>query len=107
MIRDIVVDGQVIGTLELPDGTPEEVWAERLAAYANKPPAAPVHVVRLRRALRALDLTSTFDAILTDPDARDTWEYTVEFSRDTINAQLGNVFTEDFLDTLFEKAASL
>lgn len=34
MIRNILNNqDQVIGTLELPDGTPESVWEERLSAY--------------------------------------------------------------------------
>jgi len=40
MIRDILNHlGQKIGELELPDGTSEQVWAEKLAPYAVAPPA--------------------------------------------------------------------
>ncbi len=36
MIRDIVdFEGNVIGSLSLPDGTPEEVWQEQLTSYAT------------------------------------------------------------------------
>jgi hypothetical protein len=42
MIRDVLDwQGNKIGELSLPDGTSEEVWAEKLAAYA-KPPSDPV-----------------------------------------------------------------
>jgi len=40
MVRNILnYLGQVIGTLELPDDTTEEVWAEKLAPYAVAPPS--------------------------------------------------------------------
>jgi hypothetical protein len=40
MIRDILdYQGNVIGQLELPDDTPEEVWTQRLALYAVAPPS--------------------------------------------------------------------
>lgn len=39
--RDILdCEGNKLGDLELPDDTPEEVWAERLAPYAVEPPGA-------------------------------------------------------------------
>jgi hypothetical protein len=38
MTRDILnYLGEVVGQLELPDGTSEEVWAEKLAPYARSP----------------------------------------------------------------------
>lgn len=38
-VRDILnYEGEIIGQLELPDATPEEVWAERLASFINIPP---------------------------------------------------------------------
>ena len=37
--------GNVIGELELPDGTPEDVWAEELAPYALTPPEQQVVVI--------------------------------------------------------------
>lgn len=42
MIRDILdYQGYVIGQLELPDDTPEEVWTERLAAFSHVPVEIP------------------------------------------------------------------
>jgi hypothetical protein len=39
-VRDILnYLGQVVGELELPDGTSEEVWTARLAPYAAPPPS--------------------------------------------------------------------
>jgi hypothetical protein len=39
MIKDILdFDGNVIGQLELPDDTRDEVWDEKLAIYAKEPP---------------------------------------------------------------------
>jgi hypothetical protein len=35
--RDIIVGGVKIGELDLPNGTPESVWADRMAAYAPPP----------------------------------------------------------------------
>jgi hypothetical protein len=37
--------GNVIGVLEAPDGTPEEVWAEMLAPYAATPAEQQVQTV--------------------------------------------------------------
>lgn len=38
MIKDILdLNGNIIGTLELPDSTSDEVWAEQLAFYAASP----------------------------------------------------------------------
>lgn len=45
MIRDILdYQGNVLGQLELPDDTPEEVWEEKLAPYA-RPPQDPVEAM--------------------------------------------------------------
>jgi hypothetical protein len=50
--RDILDhQGNVIGSLDLPDDTPEDVWAEKLEPYARVPPS-PSEI-----AARALDFT--------------------------------------------------
>lgn len=42
MIRDILnYSGDVIGTLELPDDTSEDIWQQKLAVYAA-PPVVPI-----------------------------------------------------------------
>lgn len=42
MIRNILDwEGNIVGELDLPDDTPEEVWQEKLSAY-NQPPAKTV-----------------------------------------------------------------
>lgn len=54
MVRDILnYLGEVVGQLELPDDTPEEVWAEKLSSYAQPPTS--VEVLTIQSVLDAMD----------------------------------------------------
>ncbi len=128
MKRDILNHlGEKVGELELPEGTPEQVWAEKLAAYA-KPPANPVpRSVTNQQMRQALILKSfnegkvelhpsaitTFINGLPEPTkslAVNYWEYSNEMFRNNqmLNqlAPMLGLSSED-LDEIFIRAATL
>lgn len=119
-IRDILNHlGEKIGDLELPEGTSEEVWAEKLAPYA----IAPVRVIpdvtprQFRQALimSGVTLQQIEDALdgLSEPTrsmARIEWEYSLAFQRSRpLVAQVGQMlgWTSEQLDALWILAGGL
>lgn len=121
MTRDILdYEGNVVGELDLPDDTPEEVWAAKLAKYALPPPTPTIPDVTPRQMRQALVLMgvsletieSALDA-LPEPHkslARIEWEYSVAFQRQRplvsqVAALLG--WDSNQLDQLWYFAASL
>ena len=112
--------GQVIGELELPDGTSEEVWAKKLAQYALPPPAESIPSVTPRQIRQALVLTGISmtqieDALASLPEphkslAQIEWEYSTLFIRSNpLVSQIGQVlgWNSQQLDDLWKKAAGL
>jgi hypothetical protein len=112
--------GEVVGTLELPDNTSEEVWAEKLALYAAPPPTPVIPDVSPRQIRQALVLTGvsmaqvdTALASLEEPTrslAQISWEYSIVFERaNPLVAQVGTMlgWTDQQLDDLWLYANSL
>lgn len=112
--------GQVIGELELPDGTSEEVWTKKLAPYAVAPASASLPEITPRQARQALILNgislSEIDAALdslpepTKSLAKAEWEYSIAFQRNRpLVAQVGQMlgWTSQQLDDLWKFAAGL
>lgn len=111
---------QVVGQLELPDDTSDEVWARELAIYARPPAAQPIPDVTPRQIRQALvlsgvSLASIDAAIDTLPEptkslVRIEWEYSVAFIRtNPLVAQVGAIigWTSDQLDALWRFAKTL
>jgi len=121
MVKNILdYQGNVIGQLELPDDTPDEVWAEKLAVYAQPPPAKVIPDVTPRQMRSALLLNGITDDQITaaintlsSPQkdlAMIAWEYSTAFQRNNpftiqVAAMLG--WTDDQLDQLWYFAATL
>lgn len=112
--------GQVIGELELPDGTSEEVWQKKLAPYASPPPSAAIPDITPRQARQALilsgilieDIDAALDSLPepTKSMAKTEWEYSLAFQRSRpLVAQVGQMlgWSSDQLDELWKLAASL
>ncbi len=121
MIRDILnYQGQIIGQLELPDDTSEEVWQKKLAVYALPSPSDTLKDVTPRQIRQALvlygiSLTDIDNALngLPEPTkslAKIEWEYSISFqrNRDLVN-QVGALlgWTSQQLDDLWKYAAGL
>lgn len=123
MTRDILdFNGNVIGTLELPDDTPEEIWEERLNEF-KVPPPVPVEEFpdvtprQMRQALILSGVTAQQieDAInsFEEPTrslAMVEWEYSTAFQRhrplvQQVGAMLG--WTPEMLDDLWRLARTL
>lgn len=91
--------GNVIGELELPDDTAENVWQEKLARYAQPPadvvvPDLTPRQVRQALVLSGVPLESIDAAIAQLPEPHKTlahieWEYSVAFKRS--NPLIGQV----------------
>jgi hypothetical protein len=119
--RDILNHlGQVIGQLELPSGTAEEVWAERLAFFAKAPETAPIPDVTPRQIRQALVLSGVnmeqIEAALdslpepTRSLAKIEWEYSIAFQRNRpLVAQVGTMlgWTSAQIDDLWALARGL
>lgn len=119
--RDILNHlGAVVGQLELPVGTPEEVWAERLAFFAKAPESAPIPDVTPRQIRQALILSGIsmeqIDAALdslpepTRSMAKIEWEYSIAFQRSRpLVAQVGVMlgWTPEQIDDLWNLARGL
>jgi len=112
--------GDVIGELELPDGTSEEVWAAKLAVYATAPPAPPKPDLTPRQVRQALVLNgitlANIDAAiaqLPEPDrslAQIEWEYSVAFVRtNPLIAQVAAIlgWSTEQLDAMWDFAKTL
>jgi len=120
-VRNILdYNGNIIGELELPDNTSEDVWETKLAAYA-KPPAPTVipdvtpRQMRQALILMGVSLSQIDTAIASLPEptkslAQVEWEYSVMFQRSRpLVAEVGQMlgWTSDQLDALWEFAATL
>lgn len=92
MTRDILnYQGTVIGQLELPDDTSEQVWTEKLSVYALPPAAQTIPDVTPRQIRQALVLggisLATIDAALNSlPEPQKSlalisWNYSLAFER--------------------------
>lgn len=112
--------GEVVGELELPDGTSEEVWQKKLALYAAAPAVSPPPNVTPRQIRQALiisgvSIASIEAAIASLPEphksfAQIEWEYSTAFIRtNPLVAQIGAIvgFNEEQLDNLWKLAGSL
>lgn len=119
--RDILNHLDVkIGELELPDGTSEEVWEQRLAPYKLPPPEKYIPDVtprQIRQAwvLMGKQLSEIDDAINALPEPYETmakieWEYSISVKRkNPLVEMLGQSqgYSADDLDALWVLAASL
>ena len=119
MKRDIIVSGEKIGELELPDDTTEEVWEMQLAKYQPPPPRKLPDVTprQIRRALffKSNLTEADIDAVLnTLPEPVKTlafidWKNAVMFERDAelVGAVAGFLsYSEQDLDDLWLLAGS-
>lgn len=121
MKRNILdYQGNVIGELELPDGTSESVWADRLSTFAKPPPVTAIPNVsprQIRQALilQGISLSQIETALdgLPEPTrslAKIEWEYSVGFVRaNPLVAQVAVIlgWTPEQLDALWVFAGSL
>lgn len=109
--------GNVIGEMELPDNTPEEIWEAKLSIFAN-PPATqefkPITARQIRLQLLSIGVSlaaveASLDS-LSEPTrsfAKVEWEYANEFERHNplmaqVAAQLG--LNSDSLDQFWLEA---
>lgn len=112
--------GQVIGELELPDNTSEEVWASKLSVYAKAPEVAKMPDLTPRQARQALvllgySLQQVEDALDALPEphkslAKIEWEYSVAFQRSNpLIAQVAQLlgWSSEQLDQMWVFAKSL
>lgn len=112
--------GNIVGQLELPDNTLEEVWAAKLAVYAKPPPPKIIAAVtprQMRSALLLMGITESMilTAINSLPSpnkdlALIAWEYSTAFERNNsltalVAADLG--WSSDQLDQLWYFAVTL
>jgi hypothetical protein len=64
MIRNILdYQGNILGQLELPDDTPEEIWTQKLSPYA-KPPPSPEEQFRQALSRKVEDSRKLADAAI-------------------------------------------
>lgn len=112
--------GEVVGELELPDGTSEDVWSKKLAPYAATPAASQLPSVTPRQIRQALILSGVSmqmieDAIAAMPEpskslAQVEWEYSTLFIRSNpLVAQIGTAvgWNSEQIDNLWKLAGSL
>lgn len=122
MIKNIVdLEGNVIGQLELPDGTSQQEWDFQLTSYAHGttfqnviPDVTPR---QMRQALSLMGITEQqiSDAIDSFPEpqktlARIEWEYSTLFQRHrqlVIEVQRILEWTDEQVDQLWVLAGSL
>lgn len=119
--RDVLdVDGNVIGSLTLPDDTEEDTWTQKLAEYSQTPPPQNFPNVTPRQIRQALfingiteDTINNAIAQLSDPAktlAQIEWEYSTAFIRDNpIVEQIGLIigWNSDQIDALWNYAYTL
>lgn len=111
------VNGNIVGTVSLPDGTSEAQWAVVLAAYSTTKPIPDVTPRQIRQALilSGVSLSSIDSAIAGLPSpmndlAAAEWEYSIAFERNRplvieVATMLG--WTSAQLDALWILAGSL
>ena len=112
--------GDVVGELELPDETPEEVWAAQLAVYATAPVFPPIESVTPRQIRLALihsgiPLQAVNDAIAALPSphremAEVEWEYATTVERNNPLVDMiatANSMSSADIDAFFKLAATL
>lgn len=112
--------GEVVGELELPDSTSEEVWQKRLAPYARVPESAKKPDLTPRQVRQALillgySLQQIEDAIAQLPEpqrslAQVEWEYSVAFVRtNPLIAQVAQIlqWSPEQLDSMWDFARTL
>jgi hypothetical protein len=112
--------GNKVGELELPDGTSEEVWENRLALYAKVPNSDPIQDITPRQIRQALilsgiSLTDIDTALNSLPEptrslAKTEWGYSISFQRNRpLVSQVGVMlgWTSQQLDDLWKFAATL
>ena len=116
--RDILnEENEVVGSVTLPDDTPETEWGNLLGCYALPVVIPDVSPRQIRTALilSGVSLTDIDTALnsLSEPMksiAKIEWEYSVSFQRDrdlvnSVGQMLG--WTSDQLDALWHLAGSL
>lgn len=120
-IRNILnYNNEIIGQLELPDNTPEEVWQKRLEAFKVFPSTQSISDVTPRQIRQALILSGiSLEQIETALDslpeptrslAKIEWEYSIAFKRDRpLVIQVGQMlgWTSEQLDDLWKFANTL
>lgn len=113
--------GQKIGELELPEGTSEEVWQQKLAMYAMPPqnlitlPDVTPRQMRQALVLSGISMSMIEDALASLPEptksmAQIEWEYSLAFQRNRpLVAQVGQMlgWTSEQLDELWRFASTL
>ena len=112
-------NGNIIGSLSLPDSATETDWGHALAPYAIKQPAPPEAVTprQIRQALvmNGVSLSAIDSALASLPDPMKTlaqieWEYSTEVLRhNPLVNQVGVLlnWNSDQIDALFIQAAGL
>jgi hypothetical protein len=120
MRRDILDhQGNKIGELDLPDGTPEEIWQSKLSVYAQAPskniPDVTPRQIRQALILSGISMSQIEDSLNTLPEpmrslALVEWEYSISFKRDNklvggVSQQLG--WTSEQVDQLWITASNL
>lgn len=117
-IRNILNgNGDVIGSLELPDDTTDDQWTAALAIYTQPPEIKDVSARQIRQALilSGIQLSQIDDAIATMPDPEKTlaqieWQYSNVFERNRpLSLQVAVMFgwSGSQLDALWVLAGSL
>lgn len=116
--RDILnLNGDVIGSLSLPDEATEEQWTIALTAYTTTPVIRDVTARQIRQALIAygVSMTSIETALDSLPEPQKSlahieWEYSNMFQRNrplTLQVAMMLGWTSDQLDTLWLYAGTL
>ena len=121
MVKDILdYQGNVIGQLDLPDSTSDDVWAAKLAVYAQPPvipqlPDVTPRQIRQALILSGVTMQSIDDALSSLPEptqslAKAEWEYSVAFQRNrplvaSVAVMLG--WSSQQVDDLWKFAHSL
>lgn len=111
-------DGNVIGMLILPEGTSEEIWAEKLALYTVAPrniQDVTPRQIRQALVLQGISLADIDSALnsLEEPTkslALISWEFSLSFERSNpLVAQVGQMlgWNDSQLDDLWIFAGSL
>ncbi len=88
-VRQILdVNGNVVGSLHLPDGTSEAVWQDKLNAYKSAPILGDVTPRQIRQALIlsgiTMDMIDEQLALLPEPKkslAKVEWDYSIAVKR--------------------------
>lgn len=116
--RDIVdAEGNVIGSVALPENATDAQWDKALSAYTTPTPIGDVTPRQIRQVmvLNGISVATIETALSTLPEplqslAKIEWEYSVAFQRHRpLVIQMGALlgFTSDQLDALWKQAAAL